>query len=115
MREAREAILAATPEQFADVMKSLLSPVDADAMTRELAELLTESQKDGLSGETRAGGMTECRILLAGGLISATSECPSRSGMAVRIGLFPCNTASGWLPTSLVRRLISATATAISP
>lgn len=48
-REAREKILAATPEQFAEEIKSLLSPADAEALTGDLAHWLTESQKDGLS------------------------------------------------------------------
>jgi pimeloyl-ACP methyl ester carboxylesterase len=48
-REARERMLAATPEQFAEEIQSLLSPVDAEALTGDLAHWLTESQKDGLS------------------------------------------------------------------
>jgi pimeloyl-ACP methyl ester carboxylesterase len=48
-REEWEQAVAATPEQFAEVIKSLLSPVDAEALTGELARWLTESQKDGLS------------------------------------------------------------------
>ena len=48
-REAREEVLAATPEQFAEMINSVLSPVDAQALTGDLAHWLTESQKDGLS------------------------------------------------------------------
>jgi pimeloyl-ACP methyl ester carboxylesterase len=48
-REAREKALTATPEQFAEEIKSLLSPPDARALTGDLAVWLTESQKDGLS------------------------------------------------------------------
>ena len=49
LRQAREEILAATPEQFAELLKSLLSPVDAEALTGDLARWLSENQKDGLS------------------------------------------------------------------
>jgi pimeloyl-ACP methyl ester carboxylesterase len=49
MREAREMVLAATPERFAEEIKSNLSPVDAEALTGDLAVWLTESQKDGVS------------------------------------------------------------------
>ena len=49
LREAREGILAATPEQLTGHLESLLSPVDAEALTGDLAQWLTESWKDGLS------------------------------------------------------------------
>ena len=49
MVEAREMVLTATPEQFAKEIESNLSPVDAQALTGDLARWLTESQKDGLS------------------------------------------------------------------
>jgi pimeloyl-ACP methyl ester carboxylesterase len=49
LREAREELLEATPEQFAEMIKSVLSPVDAAALTGDLARWLTEIQKDGLS------------------------------------------------------------------
>jgi pimeloyl-ACP methyl ester carboxylesterase len=49
LRQAREEILAATPEQFAEILKSLLSPVDAEALTADVARWLCENQQDGLS------------------------------------------------------------------
>lgn len=49
MREDREAILAATPEQLAEELQSLLSPVDAEALTGDLARWLTETNKVALS------------------------------------------------------------------
>jgi pimeloyl-ACP methyl ester carboxylesterase len=49
LREAREEVLAATPEQFAEMIKSLLSPTDAAALTGGLAQWLIESQKVALS------------------------------------------------------------------
>lgn len=45
LREAREEILAATPEQFAKELESLLSPVDAEMLTGDLAQWLTETHK----------------------------------------------------------------------
>jgi pimeloyl-ACP methyl ester carboxylesterase len=49
VREGREEILAATPEQFAELVKSLLSPVDAEALTEDLARWLTETNKVAVS------------------------------------------------------------------
>lgn len=44
-----EETVSAAPEQVAEMLESLLSPVDAEALTVDLAQWLTESQKDGLS------------------------------------------------------------------
>jgi pimeloyl-ACP methyl ester carboxylesterase len=49
LRESREGILAATPEQFAEELESLLSPVDAGALTGDLADWLLESNQVALS------------------------------------------------------------------
>jgi pimeloyl-ACP methyl ester carboxylesterase len=49
LREGREEILAATPEQFAEQMEGLLSPVDAEALTGDLARWLTETHKVAVS------------------------------------------------------------------
>jgi pimeloyl-ACP methyl ester carboxylesterase len=49
LREGREEILAATPEQFAEELESLLSPADAEVLTGDLAEWLIESHKVALS------------------------------------------------------------------
>jgi pimeloyl-ACP methyl ester carboxylesterase len=49
MAEAREAILAATPEQFAEELQSLLSPADAEVLTGDLARWLTETHQVALS------------------------------------------------------------------
>ena len=40
---------AATPEQLAEIMQTVLSPVDAEAMTGELAEWMASSTRDGLA------------------------------------------------------------------
>jgi pimeloyl-ACP methyl ester carboxylesterase len=45
LRESREGILAATPEQFAEELQSLLSPVDAETLTGDLAEWLLQTNK----------------------------------------------------------------------
>ena len=49
LREARQEILAATPEQLAEMIKSLLSPADARALTGDLARWNTETNKVALS------------------------------------------------------------------
>jgi pimeloyl-ACP methyl ester carboxylesterase len=49
LREGRQEILAATPEQFAEQLESLLSPADAEVLTGDLAEWLTETHKIALS------------------------------------------------------------------
>src|SRR5215467_2392911 len=49
LREAREEILAATPEQLAEMLKDLISPVDAEALTYDLARWLTETNKVAVS------------------------------------------------------------------
>jgi len=49
LREAREQVLAATPEQFAEMIKDLLSPVDAEVLTGDLARWNTETNKVALS------------------------------------------------------------------
>jgi pimeloyl-ACP methyl ester carboxylesterase len=49
VREGREAVLAATPAQLAEQLESLLSPVDAEVMTGELARWLTETNKVALA------------------------------------------------------------------
>jgi pimeloyl-ACP methyl ester carboxylesterase len=48
-REAWEEAVAATPEQLAEVMKSVLSPVDAEAMTGQVARWLACIAHDGLA------------------------------------------------------------------
>lgn len=45
LREGRDAILAATPEQLAEELESLLSPADANVMTGELARWMTETNQ----------------------------------------------------------------------
>jgi pimeloyl-ACP methyl ester carboxylesterase len=47
--EGRDEILAATPEQFAEQLKSLLSPVDARVLTGDLARWLTETHQVALA------------------------------------------------------------------
>jgi pimeloyl-ACP methyl ester carboxylesterase len=49
LREARQEILAATPEQLAEMITSLLSPADAAALTGDLARWNTETNKIALS------------------------------------------------------------------
>jgi len=49
LREAREEILAATPEQFAEELESLLSPADAEVLTGDLARWLTETHQVALA------------------------------------------------------------------
>jgi pimeloyl-ACP methyl ester carboxylesterase len=49
LREGREEILAATPEQFAEDLASLLSPADAEVLTGDLAQWLTDTHKVTLS------------------------------------------------------------------
>ena len=48
-REDWEEARAATPEQLTEIMSSVLSPVDAQAMTGELAQWLASSARDGLA------------------------------------------------------------------
>ncbi len=47
--QAWEEARAATPEQLAEVMKSVLSPVDAEAMTGAVAQWLADRAHDGLA------------------------------------------------------------------
>jgi pimeloyl-ACP methyl ester carboxylesterase len=49
LREDREKILAATPEEFAEAMESLLSPVDAEVLTGDLLRWLTQTQQVAVS------------------------------------------------------------------
>ncbi|MGH3259702.1 MAG: alpha/beta fold hydrolase, partial [Streptosporangiaceae bacterium] len=49
LREDREKILPATPEQFAEAMESLLSPADGEVLTGDLAQWLIETQQVALS------------------------------------------------------------------
>jgi pimeloyl-ACP methyl ester carboxylesterase len=49
LHEGREEILAATPEQFAEELESLLSPPDADVLTGDLLRWLTETHKVALA------------------------------------------------------------------
>jgi pimeloyl-ACP methyl ester carboxylesterase len=49
LREAREQILAATPEQLAEMIKDLLSPADAKVLTGDLARWNTETNQVALS------------------------------------------------------------------
>jgi pimeloyl-ACP methyl ester carboxylesterase len=72
----REQILAATPEQFAEQLESLLSPVDAKVLTGDLVQWLTETHKIAPSADDQ-GCWDDGAAHLAGGLISATSGCPS--------------------------------------
>jgi pimeloyl-ACP methyl ester carboxylesterase len=49
LREEWQEAVAATPEQLAEAIKSLLSPVDAEALTPELAQWLANCDHDGLA------------------------------------------------------------------
>jgi pimeloyl-ACP methyl ester carboxylesterase len=49
LREDREKILAATPEQFAEAYESLLSPADAEVLTGDLLRWFAETQQVALS------------------------------------------------------------------
>jgi pimeloyl-ACP methyl ester carboxylesterase len=49
VREGRAEILAATPEQFAADLESLLSPVDAAALTGDLARWIVETHQVALA------------------------------------------------------------------
>ena len=49
LREDREKILAATPEQFAEAFESVLSPADAEVLTGDLARWFAETQQVALS------------------------------------------------------------------
>ena len=113
LREGCEEILAATPEQFAEGMESLVCRADAEVLTGDLLRWLTETHQVALSPGDQGWWMTERRRWRAGGSISATSGCRSRSGTAARTGSFPCSTGSGWPPASPAPRLTSATATGI--
>ena len=93
-----EEFVAATPEQLAEGIKSLLSPVDAQALTGELARWLAESAHDGLAAGDQGWWDDGVSRLMAGDSISRTSRLLSRSGIAVRIGSFPFSTVSGWPP-----------------
>ena len=48
-REGWEEAAAATPDQLAENLKSPLSPVDAEALTGELAQWLASCHRDGLA------------------------------------------------------------------
>ena len=61
LREDREKILGATPEQFAEAFGSLLSPVDTEVMTGDLADGSPRPSRSPSPRATRAGGMTERR------------------------------------------------------
>jgi pimeloyl-ACP methyl ester carboxylesterase len=47
--EEWEEALAATPGQLTETLKTLLSPVDAEALTGELAQWLADSGREGLA------------------------------------------------------------------
>jgi pimeloyl-ACP methyl ester carboxylesterase len=49
LREDKEKILAATPEQFVEAFESVLSPVDAEVLTGDLARWFAETQQVALS------------------------------------------------------------------
>ncbi len=49
LEKDREEFLAASADDLAEGMKSLLSPVDAAALTGELAEYLAQSMREGLA------------------------------------------------------------------
>lgn len=53
LHQAREEILAAGPEQSAEQLKNLLSPIDAGALTGDLARWLIQTQQTALSASDR--------------------------------------------------------------
>lgn len=108
-----EEARAATPEQLAEIMKSVLAPTDAEAMTGDLAEWLAVSARDGLAAGDQGWWDDGASQLTDWDSTSKTSGCRSRSGTAAMIGPFRCSTVSGWPRTYLARRLRSVTTTAI--
>jgi hypothetical protein len=74
--EEWEEAAAEPPEHLAETLKSLLSPVDAEALTGELAQWLADSGHDGLAAASRAGGTMEWHTLPAGDSTCRTSRVP---------------------------------------
>jgi pimeloyl-ACP methyl ester carboxylesterase len=58
----REELLAASPEDVAKVMESLLTPTDAAALRGELAEYLTSSSRDGLAPGSQGWWDDNCMV-----------------------------------------------------
>jgi hypothetical protein len=60
-------------------MKSVLSPVDANALTGELAEWMASSTRDGLAaGDQGAGELLTVRRLIRRSAAAADDDCPQR-------------------------------------
>jgi hypothetical protein len=70
LREDREKILAHTPEQFAEAIESLLSPVDAEVLTEDLARWLTETQQVALAAGDQGWWDDGAAPLTSGGVRS---------------------------------------------
>jgi pimeloyl-ACP methyl ester carboxylesterase len=113
LREGREEILAATPEQFAESVRSLLSPADAEVLTGDLARWLTETNQLALSAGDQGWWDDGVAHLAGWGFDLGDIRVPVKIWHGRQDRFVPCSTASGWPPTSPARRLRSATATAI--
>ena len=113
LREGREEILAATPEQFAESVRSLLSPADAEVLTGDLARWLTETNQLALSAGDQGWWDDGVAHLAGWGFDLGDIRVPVKIWHGRQDRFVPCSTASGGPPTSPARRLRSATATAI--
>jgi pimeloyl-ACP methyl ester carboxylesterase len=96
-------MLGADAEAQADQIRSLLSPVDADALRGELAEFFAAAGRTRSARASRAGWRTTSPSSRRGASSSEPSTYPSCCGTAPRIGSSRPPTASGWrggFPTS---------------
>lgn len=110
-RQDWEEAVKATPEQLAEDLKSVLSPVDAEAFTGDLAQWLASSARDGLAAGDQGWWDDGASHLNNWGFDLADIRVPVKVWHGRQDRMVPVQHASGWPPTSLARRLTSATAT----
>jgi pimeloyl-ACP methyl ester carboxylesterase len=113
-QQEREQYLAATPEQVASAMSTLLSPVDAAALTGDLANWLVWAMQDGLVPGDEGWWDDGVAHLAPWGFDRRRSGCRSRCGTAARTDSCRCHTESGWASTSPVPRPTSVAKMATS-
>ena len=96
-------------------MQSLLSPVDAEVLTGDLARWLAETHQVALAAGDQGWWDDGAAHLTSWGFDLRDIRVPVKIWHGREDRFVPRSTASGWPPASLARRPISATATATSP
>jgi len=114
LEREREELLATSPEQLADVLKTLLGPADREVLTGRVAAFLLENMQAALKRSVDGWFDDDVALTQPWGFDLASIRVPVVHWQASRTSSFPSATASGSPGTSPASSLTSHPRTATS-